>query len=401
MRNADLASAIAASYPSGPTTHDSDAGQANRKSFTPQLRSGDESEGNIFFKEYRSLSVMMPWMRLLQSLFPTHVKMVSVGTSYEGRDIPALRVGVHPAGGDGQTKRRKTVIIAGGSHAREWISTSTVNYIAYSLVTAYGKRKSVTEMIDNFDWLFVPTINPDGYAYTWEVDRLWRKNRQETSLRFCRGVDLDRAWGYMWDGAAAATSSPCSESYAGEGPFEGVEARRFADWAKNETENNNVDFIGFIDLHSYSQQILYPYSYSCHEQPPTLEDLEELGEGIAKAIRLNHHERYKVAQACQGNVAVNSLSGTKNVLSRMESGGGSALDWFYHEMRVRNAFQIKLRDKGSYGFLLPKDAIIPTGAEMLQAIEYYGRTLLEARSSDHGGGREQEQVMSARWRNSS
>lgn len=60
----------------------------------------------------------------------------------------------------------------------------------------------------------------------------------------------------------------------------------------------------------------------------------------------------------------------------METGGGSAIDWFYHEMGVRYSYQIKLRDTGSYGFLLPKDNIIPTGEEAFNAVKYFGDFLL-------------------------
>lgn len=302
--------------------------------------------------------------------------MISIGTSYEGRDISALRVGVHPTNSEKPSSPRKSIIITGGSHAREWISTSTVNYVAYSMITAYGKSHWTSKILEEFDWIFIPTLNPDGYVYTWEYDRLWRKNRQPTNLRFCRGLDIDRAYGFEWDGEASKTN-PCSESFSGEGPFQAVESRRLADWAKNETENNEVELVGFLDFHSYSQQVLYPYSYSCTSAPPSLENLEELAQGLAKAIRYATGETYGVTSACEGSVTVKQKSKKDSELwPRIETGGGSALDWFYHEMKVQYAYQIKLRDTGSYGFLLPSKNIVPTGKEAFGAVMYFGKYLL-------------------------
>ncbi|XMA07954.1 hypothetical protein WAI453_000745 [Rhynchosporium graminicola] len=365
----DLAKSIYQSYPS--LAFQEQQPIRSDRSFTPFLKASGGAD-NIFFQDYQPFSVLVPWMRLMASMFTTHVRMISIGTSYEGRDIPALRVGVSPTLQQESKAPRKTIIVSGGFHAREWISVSTVTYIAWSLITSYGKNPGITKLLQEFDFVFIPTTNPDGYVYTWETDRLWRKNRQQTNLRFCRGLDLDRSFGFEWDGTTFQ-SNPCSESYPGDEPFQAVESHRFAEWAKNETEHNEVKFVGFLDMHSYSQQVLYPYSYSCTADPPSLENLEELGMGIAKAIRISSGEQYSVASACEGAVSPR-IKGSK--VSRMETGGGSAIDWFYHEMGVRYSYQIKLRDTGSYGFLLPQDNIVPTGEEAFNAVKYFGDFLL-------------------------
>lgn len=328
---------------------------------------------NLFFQDYQSLSVIVRWMRLLEAMFPSYVRYVPIGQSFEGRDIPALRLGVPaPSSPDNP---RKTILVTGGLHAREWISTTTVNYVAWSFITSFGKEPMITKLLDEFDIVFMPVVNPDGFEYTWHVDRLWRKSRQQTNLRYCRGLDLDHAFGYEWD-SAIIESDPCSESYGGEQPFQAIEAQRLADWARNETLHD-VKFVGLLDLHSYSQQVLFPYAFSCASDPPNLENLEELGAGIAKAIRISNGESYMVTSACEGAVAAQESDRNRDeIRPRIESGGGSAIDWFYHEMRAHYSYQIKLRDTGSYGFLLPRDQIVPTGEEIFNAVKYFGDYLL-------------------------
>ncbi|KAK0626661.1 hypothetical protein B0T14DRAFT_421777 [Immersiella caudata] len=361
----DVAAAAWATFPSADaplSDFDSMSTPAKRN----MLASGAD---NIFFSDYQPLLVITNWMRLLQALFPSFTNITSIGKSYEGRDIWAFRVGEPNPDEKGP---RKTILVTGGLHGREWISTSTVDYLLWSLVTSFGTDQMITKLLRRFDIVFVPVMNPDGYEYTWQEDRLWRKSRQRTKMQYCQGLDLDHAFGYEWE-STQHISDPCSESYGGEEPFQSIEASDIADWAKNQTENG-VKFIGFLDLHSYSQQILFPYAYSCSVDPPNRENLEELAVGLAKAIRLSSGESYTVASACEGALA-RSYSASDSY-PRVESGGGSAIDWFYHELKARYSYQVKLRDTGSYGFLLPKEQIVPTGEEMLSALKYFGDYLL-------------------------
>lgn len=304
----------------------------------------------------------------MEAMFPSIARVISIGSSYEGRDIPALKLGIGRS--DESAHARKTLVVTGGLHAREWISTTTVNYVAWSFVSNYGRERMITKLLEHFDVIFIPVMNPDGVEYTWQVDRLWRKSRQHTGMRFCRGLDLDHAFGFEWDNSGFSRD-PCSESYGGSEPWEAVEALALADWARNQTRNHNVRFVGLIDLHSYSQQVLFPFAYTCHVDPPNRENLEELAVGLSKAIRLSSGESYSVTSACKGAV----LESPQHH-SRVEAGGGSAIDWFFHELGAHFSYQIKLRDTGSYGFLLPKEHIIPTGEEIFHAMKYLGDYLL-------------------------
>ncbi len=52
------------------------------------------------------------------------------------------------------------------------------------------------------------------------------------------------------------------------------------------------------------------------------------------------------------------------------------MDFFYHDLDVKLAFQIKLRDTGTYGFLLPRSHILPTGQEAYEGVVGLGRWML-------------------------
>lgn len=385
----DLARVVAATYPS----------RQDRVEFATLLKQGatpvdtkirglgvndlfKHQLDDLFFKDYQPLSVIETWMQYFESMFKFQkaglVSLISIGKSYEGRNIPALRVGLDTQRHHNSKKRRarKTILITGGLHAREWISVSTVNYLADMFASKFGKDDVVDAMLKEYDIVFVPVLNPDGYEYTWNVDRLWRKSRQNTTMGYCHGYDLDHSFGYRWN-AAGHQDDPCSEGYGGNEPFQAVEAVQLAEWAANETRHN-VKFVAYIDLHSYSQQILWPYAYSCDAKVPNLENMQEVAMNIAKYMRLlGTGEYYTVGSACESAISSKSVSSEEaGANQKAESAGGAAIDYFHHDLDARYSFQIKLRDTGSYGFLLPSASIVPVGDEVFEAVRFLGDYML-------------------------
>ena len=84
--------------------------------------------------------------------------------------------------------------------------------------------------------------NPDGYEYSRNYDRNWRKNRNTANCDcydftamywYCNdhcGVDLNRNWGHKWN-TGGSSNNPCDhEQYHGTGPFSEAETRNIKNY---------------------------------------------------------------------------------------------------------------------------------------------------------------------------
>lgn len=319
-----------------------------------------KSHRNYFFNRYRDLESIELWYKLLEKSFPDLVYMETIGKTPRGNEMKAIHI---TSNHNNDNPDKKTIIVTAGTHAREWISVSTACYLMYQLLSNYETRKSETKFLDSLDFIFVPVFNPDGYEYTWTTDRLWRKNRQITGIiQGCDGIDIDRSFSFAWSNSSETDpffGFPCDENYNGQTPMEAIEAQLWDSYLNG--IKKELKIFGFLDLHSYAQEILYPYAYSCDALPRDLENLIELSYGLSKAIRNEKsHEEYAVAPACRDTGA----DLTPGI------GGGSLLDYMYHN-RAYWALQLKLRDTGNYGFLLPPKYIIPVGREIYSAFRYF------------------------------
>ncbi|KAF9582186.1 Carboxypeptidase A4 [Lunasporangiospora selenospora] len=275
----------------------------------------------------------------------------------------------------------KTILIHGGQHAREWIGPAVVSYIAKELIVGYGTNKKVTKLVNTFEFTIIPVLNADGYTYTREHNRMWRKNREPTSLSFCKGVDTNRNWGYMWN-QGGSSGNPCSEAYHGPKAFSSKEPRMVADYIearnkrgeeedriaqeydskylseakKNKKKKDSDKYSGagvvaYIDFHAYSQLWMTPFGSDCKSIPKDDEDLMEGGLVAAKALKDVHGTKFAVGGVCK--------------IIYQASGG--SLDWTYAEGGVKYSYAVELRDTGRHGFMLPEKEIIPSSEETYSA----------------------------------
>lgn len=93
--------------------------------------------------------------------YPDLVQLVEPARSFEGRPIKYLKIST-----TNFTDSSKPVIfIDGGIHSREWISPPTVTWVVRKLL------ENVTEpdLLERFDWIVLPMVNPDGYKHTFTV----------------------------------------------------------------------------------------------------------------------------------------------------------------------------------------------------------------------------------------
>jgi len=282
-------------------------------------------------------SSILWYMNELVTRYPTLVTWTSVGTTVEGRTIWGLRVS-GPLSTD-----KAAVVYFGCEHAREWITTTIPTYFANYLAGNYGTDATVTNLMDRAEFFLVPVFNLDGYLYTWSTNRFWRKNRRPNGGA-SYGVDLNRNWAEGW-GGPGSSADPNSDGYHGPVPFSEPETQGLRNFL---TDHTNVR--AQLDIHSYSQLILWPYGYT-NSFSPDQSTYQLVGNGMQADI-LGVHGKYYAAGP---------------VYSTIYPASGVSVDWTYAQLNILS-FSFEVRDTGTYGFLLPPDQIIPNNEELLPAV---------------------------------
>ncbi|XP_041033954.1 carboxypeptidase B-like [Carcharodon carcharias] len=299
------------------------------------------------YERYHNWDQIESWTAAIADENPNLISRFEIGRSYEGRSIYLLWVGKRTG------SPKPAIFLDCGIHAREWISPAFCQWFVKEAIRNFGISSTLNTLVNELDFLVVPVVNVDGYAYSWTKDRLWRKTRSRNPGSDCVGTDPNRNFNAKWCGNGASRD-PCSPIYCGPYVESEKEVKALADFIRNHSSIIKA----YLTMHSYSQKCLFPYSYTY-------------------SLVFDHDELNDLARNAVG--ALHSLHGTRYGFgpgsSTIYLAAGGSDDWAY-DLGIKYSFTFELRDTGRYGFLLPESQIKPTCEETMLAINYIATYVL-------------------------
>lgn len=308
-----------------------------------------QSVDQWFYQSYYTLDILQQKWINLSTLYSESIELKIIGQSHENRSIYALFVGHTNA------SKPRRILINAMFHAREWVTPPVATYLSERLAVAKANSiEPYASLLDDVQVIIVPVANPDGYEYSATEDRLWRKNRRPGSP--CVEVDLNRNWDLDFDGSEASSVHKCDDVYKGPFAFSEPEAQSLRDLI--------ITIPGItlhLDIHSYSQLVLGPWSYT-KKVPPNLDIITTVGYAIAKDISQENGVRYLL-----------SLS-SKDKLIYLAS--GTMCDWAFSKGVLSYGLELRPSAFDPDSFLLPENEILPTCEEVfasMQRLLYYAR----------------------------
>jgi hypothetical protein len=243
---------------------------------------------------------------------PSIVKLEVTGHSLQGREILALKV----------TKNARTVadgsrpaaVYVGVQHAREWIAVEVPRRLLHYILDNYGHDPTVTNLVNTRELWFTLVANPDGYQYTFDGDRLWRKNLRDNDgdgqITNADGVDPNRNfpehWNYDEEGSSSQLSS---ETYRGTGPASEPETSAYTSLLSRA----RGEFL--VNYHSYGPLLLSTFGWQLQE--PSADDpiyialqgtdanpaIPGFDPGVGGDLYITNGETTDYAHAVQGTLA--------------------------------------------------------------------------------------------------
>ena len=205
--------------------------------------------------EYYTYPEVVAELSQIETDHSSIAKVFSLGTAYEGRDIPGIKISDNVATEESEPE----IFICSLHHAREAATVNIAMYIINQLTDNYGSDQTVTDLVNGREIYIVPIINPDGKVYddsggSYGSGLSWRKNRQPCTGGI--GTDLNRNYSYQWGGSGSSGS--CTNSlFRGYSPFDAPETAAVRDFF-----TAHPDINVFLSYHAHGGLVLWPWGYT-------------------------------------------------------------------------------------------------------------------------------------------
>lgn len=221
--------------------------------------------GYSVYRSYSEPGGIADELRATAASYPKLTKLVTIGRTVNGQDILALKVTKDAR--KMKDGKRPSVLYAGAQHAREWITPEMVRRLMHSVLEGYGSNSKLTRLVKTTELWFLPVANPDGYDYTFESERLWRKNLRDNNgdgqITPDDGVDPNRNFAVKWGWDNEGSSiDPASETYRGTGPNSEPETKAL------DRLFDRIGFEFFINYHSAAELLLYGIGWQVSTPSP-------------------------------------------------------------------------------------------------------------------------------------
>lgn len=317
---------------------------------------------HLEYDRYHSPQEGIDFFTNLASAYADIATLEVIGQSIEQRDIIALRISSNPGKAEPQKQR---IVFCALHHAREWATHEMILYLAEYLTTRYESDLRVQNIVNNSVVWVVLSVNPDGFQYSWDEDRFWRKNRRlnlvEDDGDEIYGIDLNRNYDYNWGpGFGGSSSSPYSETYHGTAPASEPETQAMQNLVAEEKPAIAITY------HTYSQLVLYPWGYTDDVTPESYTALRAVADKYASLVDSAYGFTYYPGP-------INYTLYTTN---------GDFTDYAYGAHGCL-AYTPELRPSSTQlgGFELPEDQILPNNLENMKAALWLMDNVANARMS--------------------
>jgi len=140
--------------------------------------------------DYHDYAEMVSEIDTVVAAHSAIVSKFSVGQSYEGRELWAVKISDNVNADEAEPE----VLLTHGQHAREHLTIEQALYTLQLLTDNYGADEQITRLVDTREIYIFFNLNPDGSEYDIATGEYhwWRKNRQPSLTPSIAGTDLNR-----------------------------------------------------------------------------------------------------------------------------------------------------------------------------------------------------------------